>query len=77
MDTLWFPSDEEILEILGSNTIKKDFEERRATQINRTEQGVKTRLAYLTSGGFEVESVVIYCAATQVDLDRLVSSHTE
>jgi hypothetical protein len=76
-DFLWFPSDAEIMEILGSAVVSRDWQNGGATQFNRIENGVKTRLAVIARGEFQIEECVILCTEGTADMNAFVSSELD
>jgi hypothetical protein len=72
LNTLWEPTDDEVREVVMSETAHKAFANGKWFFSNKIIGGQKLRLAFL-QGGTEtcVEDVTVFCAGSLVDLTNL------
>ncbi len=73
MEILSFPSDDELIEILGSITARRALNDGRPVETNRLSGGVKTRLAVFQNGKTEVEDVVLCLFQNGVNIGEFFS----
>lgn len=73
MNSLWLPSDEELLEILGSKTAQNAWSGDLVFESSRHRLGETLRVAYLLELDDDgSESVVVIGCASQVELKSLI-----
>lgn len=73
MNSLWLPTDEELIEILGSKTAQNAWSGNRVFESSRSRLGETLRVAYLLEAEEDgSESVVVIGCASQVELQSFI-----
>ena len=75
MDVLWAPTNDEIIEILSSQTAIKDFDSDKATISKRCLKGETVRIALLWAGDKEIDGGQLFVAGNDKDLHELINYH--
>jgi len=71
-DTLWLPSNAEVLEICFSRTAKKSLDYDKVVIANSWALGCKRHVAAFVNGNVDIESVQIFAAEDKETLEFMI-----
>jgi hypothetical protein len=74
METLWFPTDEDVVDILGSASAKRHRDHKEELRITQVRAGQKVRIAILQFGELRIGECQMFAAASDEDLSDLVEA---